>query len=41
MDSPIMLLDVVQEVPEATPEELAAAFDYTAFHTLAYPDQTS
>jgi hypothetical protein len=40
MDSPIMLLDVVQEVPEATPEELAAAF-YTAFHTLAYPDQTS
>lgn len=34
MNSPAMASDVSQEVPEATPQELAAAFDHTAAHYL-------
>lgn len=29
-----MVLDVVREIPEATPQDLKEAFDYTASHYL-------
>ena len=34
MGSPAMVLETVQEIPEATQEDLRAAFDYTASYYL-------
>lgn len=34
MGSPTMVLDIVREIPEATPQDLTEAFDHTALHYL-------